>query len=569
MGNSLDSVQMARSFKSFGAVMDGVTSDTAAWNTAMADIPVGGALVIPPGTALGTFKVRRSSITLIFQGTVLKHPAGAADNVLELGDCASGNAAVAYEKINIVGQVLIDGNKANVVAPGSDVVGWGFCATKISNSDWGTGIRAKDCHNGGFGAFINSNYNKASVYVENCGNVTVTGPGFDINSSKYNVIDFISKGCYDGGRVLDNCFGNVIRGTVKDPTRNGFTYNNQQVNESYGNDLSVTVEGGTGNGWSVGVNCHDSNIVATVKGAGDSAMQIPLQTIITNTFDGSSGAVVSAANDTITIAAHGLSTGYKVMYNPGTGGTAIGGATGGETYYAIRVDANTVKLATSQDNAGAGVAINITGVGVGVTHSLVYNPRARGNTITLNTERNSGAAILLGGDDNTITVNSNQDGRNGASGSFFAVDVYGDRNTLTIQHMDSNPWQVRGVAFRAGATDNLLLGITYDNTADVISDLGTRTRYNRGEGQGADITAANTITIPPVGNVFHIVGNTGIATISGSNAKGRITFIFDGTPTFTDGSNLKLAGNLVATADDTITGWWDGTNFYELARSVN
>ena len=39
--------------------------------------------------------------------------------------------------------------------------------------------------------------------------------------------------------------------------------------------------------------------------------------------------------------------------------------------------------------------------------------------------------------------------------------------------------------------------------------------------------------------------------------------------TFTDGSNLKLAGNFVTTADDTITLAYDGTNWYEICRSVN
>ena len=37
----------------------------------------------------------------------------------------------------------------------------------------------------------------------------------------------------------------------------------------------------------------------------------------------------------------------------------------------------------------------------------------------------------------------------------------------------------------------------------------------------------------------------------------------------TDGSNLKLAGNFVTTADDVITLVCDGTNWFEMSRSVN
>ena len=39
--------------------------------------------------------------------------------------------------------------------------------------------------------------------------------------------------------------------------------------------------------------------------------------------------------------------------------------------------------------------------------------------------------------------------------------------------------------------------------------------------------------------------------------------------TLTDGSNLKLAGDFVTTADDTWSGCYDGTNWFESGRSVN
>lgn len=88
--------------------------------------------------------------------------------------------------------------------------------------------------------------------------------------------------------------------------------------------------------------------------------------------------------------------------------------------------------------------------------------------------------------------------------------------------------------------------------------------------QGINITASATIT-PGNGNYFEVDGNTNITSVTAAaRDKGRvITLMFNGTPTFTDGSNLKLAGNLVATADDTITLVCDGTNWREIARSVN
>lgn len=78
-------------------------------------------------------------------------------------------------------------------------------------------------------------------------------------------------------------------------------------------------------------------------------------------FDAASA--VSAAADTITITAHRLQTGDAVvLYN---GGTVPGGLAAGATYYALVVDANTVKLATSYANAQAGTAIDITAAGSG------------------------------------------------------------------------------------------------------------------------------------------------------------------------------------------------------------
>lgn len=87
--------------------------------------------------------------------------------------------------------------------------------------------------------------------------------------------------------------------------------------------------------------------------------------------------------------------------------------------------------------------------------------------------------------------------------------------------------------------------------------------------KGADVASAAAIT--PSGNIFHVTGTTNITSITSTTviAGTTITIIFDDVLTFTDGSNLKLAGNFVTTADDTITLTYDGTNWYEVARAVN
>ena len=89
----------------------------------------------------------------------------------------------------------------------------------------------------------------------------------------------------------------------------------------------------------------------------------------TLTFDGSSSAVVSAGNDTITSNSHRFVQGQRVTYTNGSGGN-IGGLTTGTAYFVIKHDQNNIKLATNASNAAAGTAINLTAVGSGTSHTL-------------------------------------------------------------------------------------------------------------------------------------------------------------------------------------------------------
>ena len=91
-------------------------------------------------------------------------------------------------------------------------------------------------------------------------------------------------------------------------------------------------------------------------------------------YDGSDAAVVDVATDQLTLGSgHGLVTGDTVVYRNG-GGTDIGGLTDGQTYFVVIIDdaAGIVQLATTFANATLPVPafIDLTGVGVGVTHSL-------------------------------------------------------------------------------------------------------------------------------------------------------------------------------------------------------
>ena len=88
----------------------------------------------------------------------------------------------------------------------------------------------------------------------------------------------------------------------------------------------------------------------------------------TATFDASLASIVTLGSDTIRIDSHRFVTGQRVTYNDG-GGTAITGLSDG-VYYIIKVDRNLIQLASSLSNANNGTQINLTGLGVGSSHTL-------------------------------------------------------------------------------------------------------------------------------------------------------------------------------------------------------
>lgn len=134
--------------------------------------------------------------------------------------------------------------------------------------------------------------------------------------------------------------------------------------------------------------------------------------------------------------------------------------------------------------------------------------------------------------------------------------------------------QKYGILVGAGASDNVIVqgvrlpgNVTapYDNVGITGQNIVWRDNI---PGLINTIAAATALVLPP-GDVVTVTGNTTVTSIGAGSAGVARVLVFTGTPTVTDGSNLKLAGNLVATADDTLSLVCDGTNWIETARSVN
>lgn len=185
------------------------------------------------------------------------------------------------------------------------------------------------------------------------------------------------------------------------------------------------------------------------------------------------------------------------------------------------------------------------------------------------------------------------------------VRVFNDGTTTIFAKFNAVPTAVAGTTWLVGACESRTFYVTGGTDINLITEAATSAAY-RVEAEfrsvnNADpnvgpllLSVSNPVLIPgcstqsslpangasvasatampvPTGRVFHVTGTTSITSVltTGLVAGSVVTLIFDGILTFTDGNNLKIAGNFVTTADDSITLAFDGTNFYEIARSVN
>jgi hypothetical protein len=112
----------------------------------------------------------------------------------------------------------------------------------------------------------------------------------------------------------------------------------------------------------------------------------------------------------------------------------------------------------------------------------------------------------------------------------------------------------------------------YDTHSSTIGGMYFGERHN-GTAGIPTVASAAALTLPFQGSetpTFNVTGTTNITSVVATGWQDKtVRLIFAGALTFTDGSNLKLSGNFVTTADDVITLACDGTNWYEGARSVN
>jgi hypothetical protein len=134
------------------------------------------------------------------------------------------------------------------------------------------------------------------------------------------------------------------------------------------------------------------------------------------------------------------------------------------------------------------------------------------------------------------------------------------RTIVTDNVIQGSGTTVAGIVIGSSST----LGSVHDNLI-----TGCVTEVN--DGATIVIASATSLALPSGKSFFIISGTTAITSIAAAgSSKGRIvTLMFQDVLNFTDGNNLVLASTLATTANDTITIACDGTNWYEVSRSVN
>lgn len=203
---------------------------------------------------------------------------------------------------------------------------------------------------------------------------------------------------------------------------------------------------------------------------------VAVQYKTTHTFNGATA--VDPTTNGITLTAHGLVTGNKVTYSNG-GGTTVVGLTDATDYYVIKVDANTVKLATTYTLALAGTAVDITADGVGAAHTL----------------KTAISAQYLGNDGSSATVKLTAP--EGYTASVYNTDSLS--SSYTIEAICTAP---------AGATVAWVLGDTCISGTRTLKIKLNRDECDMAGNRLGDVTAALTgIEGINIGSIAVIAGD--------------------------------------------------------------
>ena len=310
-------------------------------------------------------------------------------------------------------------------------------------------------------------------------------------------------------------------------------------------------------------------------------------TSFTVTFDATDSDVVSISGDTLTFNNHRFVTGQKVTYNDG-GGTAIGGLSDG-SYFIIKEDQNTIKLASSASNATSGTAIDLTSGAAGGSHTLKIafdgvNTKFKAthsNGTKAKISRAAQLSLSINGviqqpqettsptvgygieSDSTIVFSTAPEASDKVFGSFIGeVAASFDIADNTVDEFTAN-----------GSTTTFTLSKTVSSSNDLLVTLDGVTQYpNTQSTTRAYSVIENVLTFtsaPAAGVVIQArhIGFGGASSQSVTGFYGRTGNVQLKNTDNVDVNNLTAAGTVTVTGDLNVTG--DLTYDETVSRNLN
>lgn len=244
-------------------------------------------------------------------------------------------------------------------------------------------------------------------------------------------------------------------------------------------------------------------------------------------------------------------------------------------------------------NTGFGYAIQgtsssaITGIGVGGFSTAGAGVHGQ-STNSYGVRAISSTSFALSAESNWASTNDIQVMASfNRTSSGTALTGLGGKLDISLENSAGTPVTSNELAsywtdISAITSEFKITGRTANTVVDRIYFGGASIRANAirfEEYKGANVAAANDLTLGTDGNLFTITGNTQINAITTANwqAGSTIGFVFTGTPTLKHNTaggagtaTMLLAGavDFTAAATDYIEFRYDGTNWHEITRKL-
>lgn len=494
--------------KTYGAVGNGTTDDTSSIQAAIDAISAGGSLYFPAGT----YKLT-GSLTLYSNVTVYGE---GVKSIIDLGPSASAFTGTNLSDLTIHSLKFLGNSGSTDTGSGIElntctrvlVQGCYFTAMATGSGTGGAGAVFINCSHTRFIGNSGLDAGYALVNHYNCQSFTAIGNVH--KNTRGTASTLLSTCCYANSGSVDGVFA----GNVSD----GDTY----PFEVRVGAKRIAVVGNTVK------NCGQQGIVVQSISTGGVTSHV---LVADNVIQMASGSLYGINLDSTThCTAHN-----NIIEGPTTGAginvTRQGSGADGTD--------NTVTDNLVRSSAEYGI----------LTASSCDRIRIAGNRIESTDDQRS---IYVQSDDCQVLNNYIKDS------GFYAIDIAG--TGCLVDGNRVNGTRNNGDGFKSVAGNK----IGSSNVATGINGSGKAFNYTT-----PTVASAATITLPANNGVVTVSGTTNITSVTATRPEDRVTLKFADVLTFTDGSNLKLAGNMSTTADDTITLVCDGTNWYETGRSAN